>query len=58
MLDIDENTTTIYADNIPYYIANSNQCYAGTLIIIKPSDTFLEEIFGLIKDKNNIRFEK
>ncbi|WP_342255482.1 major tail protein [Spiroplasma endosymbiont of Poecilobothrus nobilitatus] len=57
-LNIAENTTTIYADNIPYYIAHSNQGYTGTLTIIKPSDTFLEEIFGLIKDKNNIRFEK
>lgn len=57
-LNIAENTNTIYADNIPYYIAHSNQGYTGTLTIIKPNDTFLEEIFGLTKDKNNIRFEK
>lgn len=50
-------TTKVYADNIVYYIANSNQGYEGDLVILITPEQFLTEILGQTKDTNGAVFE-
>lgn len=56
-LDVVGDNTTIFADNIAYFIATSNQGYSGTLTIIKPTSDFLTEVFNLLPDNNKVNVE-
>ncbi len=49
--------TKFYADNIVYYISNSNQGYSGDLEIAMLIEEFLTEILGQIKDSNGALIE-
>lgn len=51
------DTTPFYADNIKYYIANSNQGYTGDLEIAMTPDEFLTQILGQEVDNNGALFE-
>ena len=55
--DPEGETTKFYADNIVYYIANSNQGYSGDLEIAMLVEKFFTEILGQQKDKNGALFE-
>ncbi len=50
-------TTKIYADNVVYYIANSNQGYEGDLVLLITPEEFLTQILGQTKDTNGAIFE-
>lgn len=56
-MDPQGETTKIYADNIVYYIANSNQGYEGDLVLLITPEQFLTEILGQTKDTNGVVFE-
>lgn len=55
--DPEGNTTKFYADNIVYYVANSNQGYAGDLEIAMLVEEFFTQILGQKKDSNGALFE-
>ena len=55
--DPEGEETPFYADNIKYYIANSNQGYSGELELAVTPEQFLTEILGREKDKNGAIFE-
>lgn len=55
--DPEGDTTKFYADNIVYYVANSNQGYAGDLEIAMLVEEFFTEILGQQKDSNGALFE-
>lgn len=55
--DPEGGTTKFYADNIVYYIANSNQGYSGDLEIAMLIKEFFKEILGRQEDKNGALFE-
>ena len=55
--DPEGDTTPFYADNIKYYIATSNQGYAGDLEIAITPEDFLTQILGQEKDKNGALIE-
>lgn len=55
--DPEGDTTKFYADNIVYYVANSNQGYAGDLEIAMLVEEFFTEILGQQKDTNGALFE-
>lgn len=50
-------TTKHYADNIVYYIANSNQGYEGELVITLTPEEFFTKILGQTKDTNGAIIE-
>ena len=50
-------TTPFYADNIVYFIANSNQGYEGDLVLAITPEEFLTQILGQTKDKNGALIE-
>ena len=55
--DPEGEITKFYADNIVYYISNSNQGYSGDLEIAMLVEQFLTEILGQTKDKNGALLE-
>lgn len=55
--DPEGDTTPFYADNIKYYIAQSNQGYSGDLEIAMTPDEFLKNILGQEEDSNGAIFE-
>lgn len=55
--DPEGETTKFYADNIVYYIANSNQGYAGDLEVAMLVEEFFTQILGQQKDSNGALFE-
>ncbi len=55
--DPEGETTKFYADNIVYYIANSNQGYSGDLEIAMIIKQFFKEILGQQEDTNGALFE-
>lgn len=55
--DPEGDTTKYYADNIVYYIATSNQGYAGDLEITMLIKQFFTEILGQQEDTNGAIFE-
>ena len=55
--DPEGETTPFYADNIKYYIANSNQGYTGDLELAMTPDEFLTSILGQVADVNGALFE-
>lgn len=56
-MDPQGETTKIYADNVVYYIANSNQGYEGDLVLLITPEEFLTQILGQTKDTNGAIFE-
>ena len=55
--DPEGESTPFYADNIKYYIANSNQGYAGDLEIAMLVQEFFTQILGQKEDTNGALFE-
>lgn len=55
--DPEGETTKFYADNVVYYIANSNQGYSGDLEIAMIIKQFFTEILGQQEDTNGALFE-
>ena len=55
--DPEGDITKFYADNIVYYISNSNQGYSGDLEVAMLVEEFLTQILGQTKDKNGALFE-
>ena len=55
--DPEGETTKFYADNVVYYIANSNQGYSGDLEIAMLIKQFFTEILGQQEDTNGAIFE-
>jgi len=55
--DPEGETTPFYADNIKYYIANSNQGYSGELEIAMLVKAFFTQILGQQEDSNGALFE-
>lgn len=55
--DPEGDTTKFYADNIVYYIANSNQGYAGDLEVAMLIKEFFTQILGQQEDNNGALFE-
>lgn len=56
-MDPQGETTKVYADNVVYYIANSNQGYEGDLVLLITPEEFLTQILGQTKDNNGAVFE-
>lgn len=56
-MDPQGDTTKVYADNVVYYIANSNQGYEGDLVLLITPEKFLTEILGQTTDTNGAVFE-
>lgn len=50
-------TTPFYADNVKYFIANSNQGYEGELTLAIAPEDFLTQILGQTKDINGALIE-
>lgn len=55
--DPEGETTTFYADNIKYFIQESNQGYTGDLEIALTPTEFLSQILGRETDSNGAIFE-
>ena len=55
--DPEGDIAKFYADNIVYYISNSNQGYSGDLEVAMLEEEFLTQILGQTKDKNGALFE-
>lgn len=55
--DPEGDMTPFYADNIKYYIANSNQGYSGDLELAMLPETFFTAILGQTKDTNGALIE-
>ena len=55
--DPEGEETPFYADNVKYFIANSNQGYSGDLEIAMTPEQFLKEILGRTVDTNGAIFE-
>lgn len=55
--DPEGEKTPFYADNVKYFIANSNQGYSGDLEIAMTPEQFLKEILGRTVDTNGAIFE-
>lgn len=45
-LDAEGETSTFYADNIAYYVTNSNNGYSGSLEMARITDDFAADILG------------
>lgn len=56
--DAEGEETVFYADNIKYYITNSNQGYTGDLEIAMTPKEFLKNILGRTEDANGAIWEK
>lgn len=56
-MDPQGELTKIYADNIVYFKANSNQGYEGDLVLLITPEEFLTQILGQTKDTNGAVFE-
>jgi len=55
--DPEGEETPFYADNIKYFIANSNQGYTGDLELAMTTEKFLTDILGRTIDSNGAVFE-
>lgn len=51
------DTTKFYADNVVYFIANSNQGYEGDLVLAITPEEFLTQILGQEVDSNGAVIE-
>lgn len=55
--DPEGETTKFYADNIVYYISNTNQGYVGDLEVAMLVKEFFKQILGQEEDSNGALFE-
>jgi phi13 family phage major tail protein len=56
-LDAEGETSTFHADNIAYYVTNSNNGYSGSLEMARITDDFAKDILGEITDANGLIYE-
>lgn len=49
-LDAEGETSNFYADNIAYYVTNSNNGYSGSLEMAYVTDTFAADVLGEIQN--------
>lgn len=56
-LDAEGETSTYYADDIPYFTTNTNNGYTGTLEMSYLSDEFKEQILGYVKTSDGMMVE-
>lgn len=56
-MDPQGDLTKVYADNIVFFKANSNQGYEGDLVLLITPEEFLTQILGQTKDKNGAILE-
>lgn len=49
-LSAEGETSNFYADNIAYYVTNSNNGYSGSLVMAEVSDSFAADILGEIQN--------
>ena len=51
-LDAEGETSTFYADNIAYYVTNSNNGYSGSLEMARVSEDFAADILGEVTNSS------
>lgn len=51
-LDAEGETSTFYADNIAYYVTNSNNGYSGSLEMARISEDFAADILGEVTNSS------
>lgn len=56
-MDPQGERTPFYADNIEYYVSNSNTGYDGNLTLAKVPDSFKKDCLGYLLDSNGIMVE-
>lgn len=56
-MDAQGEQTKFFADNIPYWVGNSNSGYEGTLEVAKVIDSFKKDVLGYIKDGKDVYVE-
>lgn len=56
-LDAEGETSTFYADNIAYYITDTNNGYSGSLEMARITEDFAEDILGEITDSAGLTYE-
>ena len=56
-MDAQGETTPFYADNIKYYISNSNNGYEGDLEVALVPRSFEEDVLGMTDDGKTVLFE-
>lgn len=49
--------TEFYADDVAYFVANSNQGYEGSLEVALVPDSFKKDVLGWEEDENGVLFE-
>lgn len=52
------DSSTFYADNVPYYQSIANNGYTGSIELAKVPDSMLEDIFGETKESDGTMIEK
>lgn len=56
-MDPQGDPSPFYADNIVYYVGNSNNGYQGDLELAKIPDTFKKSVLGYIEDSKHVLVE-
>lgn len=56
-LDAEGETSTFWADNIAYYITNTNNGYTGSLEMARVTDSFAADVLGEITDTAGLTYE-
>lgn len=56
-LSVEGDSSTKYADDIPYFTTYSNGGYSGTLEVVDIPDEMLTDLWGYVKDANGMYVE-